>query len=90
MNKMDVNGQNDLKLLNIYILQPIENYGATTIDEVFTGSCMTHLDHVRSAARLVDGELYAKTRLWVTPTTRLDQEHIPRERCTELVPAGNT
>jgi len=29
MNKMDLNKQNAFKLLNIYILQPIENYAGT-------------------------------------------------------------
>jgi len=50
-----------------------------TIDEAFIGSCMTHLSHLQSAARLMDGEPYAEARLWVAPSTRMDRDAVQKE-----------
>jgi aconitate hydratase 2/2-methylisocitrate dehydratase len=60
-------------------VQLLEECAGTAIDEVFIGSCMTHLEHLRSASRLFSGEGYATSRLWVAPTTRLDRETIKQE-----------
>lgn len=49
------------------------------IDEAFIGSCMTHLSHLQSAARLLAGEPYAKARLWMAPSTRMDRNAIQKE-----------
>jgi aconitate hydratase 2/2-methylisocitrate dehydratase len=49
------------------------------IDEAFIGSCMTHLSHLQSAARLLAGEKYAEARLWVAPSTRMDRDAIQNE-----------
>jgi len=49
------------------------------IDEAFIGSCMTHLTHLQSAARLMDGEPYAEARLWVAPSTRMDRDTVQQE-----------
>ena len=49
------------------------------IDEAFIGSCMTHLSHLQSAARLLAGEQYAEARLWMAPSTRMDRDAIQRE-----------
>ena len=49
------------------------------IDEAFIGSCMTHLTHLQAAARLLAGEQYAKARLWVAPSTRMDRDAVKRE-----------
>ena len=49
------------------------------IDEAFIGSCMTHLSHLQSAARLLAGEQYAEARLWVAPSTRMDRDAIQNE-----------
>ncbi len=46
------------------------------IDEVFIGSCMTHLDHFRMAARLLDGHRGLPTRLWIAPPTRMDARQL--------------
>ena len=60
-------------------VQLLEECAGTAINEVFIGSCMTHLDHLRSASRLFSGEGYATSRLWVAPTTRLDRDVIKQE-----------
>jgi len=49
------------------------------IDEAFIGSCMTHLSHLQSAARLLAGEDYAEARLWLAPSTRMDRDAIRQE-----------
>lgn len=49
------------------------------IDEAFIGSCMTHLSHLQSAARLLADEQYAEARLWMAPSTRMDRDAIQRE-----------
>lgn len=65
------NDPDDVKLLS-------EVAGAR-IDEAFVGSCMTHLDHLRVAARLLDSGKYAESRLWVAPATRMDRDAIQAE-----------
>jgi aconitate hydratase 2/2-methylisocitrate dehydratase len=49
------------------------------IDEAFIGSCMTHLSHLQSAARLLAGEQYAEARLWLAPSTRMDRDALKQE-----------
>lgn len=65
------NDPDDVKLLS-------EVAGAR-IDEVFIGSCMTHMDHLRNAARLLEGRGHAKGVLWITPATRMDEATIKEE-----------
>jgi aconitate hydratase 2/2-methylisocitrate dehydratase len=48
------------------------------IDEVFIGSCMTHIGHYRAAARLLEGKGQVPGKLWICPPTRMD-EHALRE-----------
>ncbi|SDP36420.1 bifunctional aconitate hydratase 2/2-methylisocitrate dehydratase [Desulforhopalus singaporensis] len=50
-----------------------------TVEEAFIGSCMTHMSHLQRAAILLDGEKYAKARLWIAPSTRLDREAVRKE-----------
>lgn len=57
----------------------LEDCAGTPIDEVFIGSCMTHMEHLRSALTIFSGEGYSKSRLWVAPTTRLDRERLKQE-----------
>jgi len=74
------NDPDDVKVLS-------EVAGAA-IDEAFIGSCMTHLSHLRAASQLlVDG--YAESRIWVAPSTRLDQDVLKREgRLSVFAQAG--
>ena len=65
------NDPDDVKLLS-------EVAGAR-VDEAFVGSCMTHLDHLRVAAKLTGGGSYAESRFWVAPATRLDRDAIQAE-----------
>ena len=65
------NDPDDVKLLS-------EVAGAK-IDEAFVGSCMTHLDHLRVAASLIEGGDYAESRFWLAPATRLDRDAIQAE-----------
>jgi aconitate hydratase 2/2-methylisocitrate dehydratase len=60
-------------------VRPLGEVAGATIDEAFIGSCMTHLSHLRNAARLLRGESYAVSRLWLAPATRMDRDAIQRE-----------
>ena len=60
-------------------VRPLSEVAGDRIDEAFIGSCMTHLSHIQAASRLLAGEPYAKARLWVAPSTRMDLEAVKRE-----------
>lgn len=49
------------------------------IDEAFVGSCMTHLSHLQTASKILDGGGYAEAKMWVAPATRLDRDIIQAE-----------
>jgi aconitate hydratase 2/2-methylisocitrate dehydratase len=65
------NDPDDVRLLS--------EVAGTPIDEAFIGSCMTHLSHLQSAARLFKDAPYAVSRLWITPATRMDRQAIAQE-----------
>ncbi|MGE4558925.1 MAG: bifunctional aconitate hydratase 2/2-methylisocitrate dehydratase [Desulfobulbus sp.] len=60
-------------------VRPLSEVAGTAIEEAFIGSCMTHLSHLQAAARLLRGEPYAASRLWLAPSTRMDRDAIQRE-----------
>lgn len=60
-------------------VRPLSAVAGTVIDEAFIGSCMTHLAHLRAAARLLQDEPYAQSRLWLAPSTRMDLDTIQAE-----------
>lgn len=60
-------------------VRPLSEVAGTAIDESFIGSCMTHLSHLRAAARLLRDEPYAISRLWIAPSTRMDRDLVQRE-----------
>ena len=65
------NDPDDVKLLS--------EVAGTKIDEVFIGSCMTNIGHFRAAGKIWDGETYPKTKLWMTPPTRMDEMQLMSE-----------
>lgn len=65
------NDPDDVRLLS--------EVAGTQIDEVFVGSCMTHLTHLQAASQILQGEAYAKAQLWVAPSTRMDRDAIQKE-----------
>lgn len=60
-------------------VRPLSEVAGTAINEAFVGSCMIHLEHLRRAARLMAGEGYAESRMWLAPATRLDRDVIQAE-----------
>jgi aconitate hydratase 2/2-methylisocitrate dehydratase len=60
-------------------VRPLSVVAGATIDEAFIGSCMTHLSHLQAAARLLAGKPYAKARMWLAPSTRMDRDAITAE-----------
>ena len=57
-------------------VRPLSLVSGTKIDEAFVGSCMTHLSHYLRVADLLRGESYPESRLWIAPSTRMDNEAI--------------
>ncbi len=49
------------------------------IDDVFIGSCMTHIGHFRAAAEILDGEGFANVNLWICPPTKMDEVQLKKE-----------
>ena len=50
------------------------------VDEVFIGSCMTNIGHFRAAGKLLEqNKAPLKTRLWMSPPTKMDQEQLMEE-----------
>ncbi|WP_300669429.1 bifunctional aconitate hydratase 2/2-methylisocitrate dehydratase [Desulfoluna sp.] len=60
-------------------VKPLSEVAGTQVEEVFIGSCMTHIGHFRAAAALLDGEGEVPVRLWMTPPTMMDQAQLRRE-----------
>ena len=65
------NDPDDVKLLS-------EGAG-DKIDEVFIGSCMVNIGHFRAAGKIFDKAGYPKTRIWLTPPTKMDEIQLKRE-----------
>jgi aconitate hydratase 2/2-methylisocitrate dehydratase len=65
------NDPDDVKLLS--------EVSGSRIDEIFIGSCMTNIGHFRAAGKIFEGEGYLKTRIWLTPPTKMDKSQLMRE-----------
>jgi len=65
------NDPDDVKLLS--------EVSGDIIDEVFIGSCMTNIGHFRAAGKIFEGAGYLKTRIWLTPPTKMDASQLKRE-----------
>ncbi len=58
----------------------LSDVAGVKVDEVFIGSCMTNIGHFRAAGKLLDqyeGDL--KTRLWMSPPTKMDEAQLKEE-----------
>ncbi|TAF31023.1 MAG: bifunctional aconitate hydratase 2/2-methylisocitrate dehydratase [Oscillatoriales cyanobacterium] len=49
------------------------------VEEVFVGSCMTNIGHYRATAKVLEGAGEVKTRLWICPPTRMDEQQLKEE-----------
>jgi aconitate hydratase 2/2-methylisocitrate dehydratase len=49
------------------------------VQEVFLGSCMTNIGHYRATAKVLEGAGAVKTRLWISPPTRMDEHQLKDE-----------
>ncbi len=61
---------------NVKVISDVEN---TNIDEVFIGSCMTNIGHYRAAAKILEGSGKTKSKLWICPPTKMDEEILKSE-----------
>lgn len=60
-------------------IKQLSTVAGQEIDEVFVGSCMTHLDHYRQVAALIDGKGPLPVRFWICPPTRMNAEILREE-----------
>ncbi len=60
-------------------VKPLSEVAGDRIDEVFIGSCMVNIGHFRAAGRIWDKAAYPKTRIWITPPTKMDEVQLRRE-----------
>lgn len=60
-------------------VKPLSAVAGDKLDEVFIGSCMVNIGHFRAAGRIFDKAPYAKTRIWITPPTKMDEIQLKKE-----------
>ncbi len=60
-------------------VKEISEVANTKIDEVFIGSCMTNIGHYRAAAKILEGAGNIKSKLWICPPTKMDEETLKKE-----------
>ena len=60
-------------------VKEISEVANTNIDEVFIGSCMTNIGHYRAAAKVLEGIKTLKSKLWICPPTKMDEEILRKE-----------
>jgi len=60
-------------------VKEITDVANTNIDEVFIGSCMTNIGHYRAAAKILEGVQNLKSKLWICPPTKMDEETLKDE-----------
>ncbi|MGD0782505.1 MAG: bifunctional aconitate hydratase 2/2-methylisocitrate dehydratase, partial [Candidatus Aminicenantales bacterium] len=60
-------------------VKPLSAVAGDRLDEVFIGSCMVNIGHFRAAGRIFDKAPYAKTRIWITPPTKMDEIQLKKE-----------
>ena len=57
-------------------IKPLSEVTGEKIDEIFIGSCMTNLSHFRNVASVLRKEGKSASKLWISPPTRLVEEHL--------------
>ena len=65
------NDPDDAKLLS--------EVAGNVIEEVFIGSCMTNIGHLRAASKLLEGKRDIPVKLWVAPPTKMDADELTKE-----------
>ena len=61
-------------------VRPLSAVQGTRIDDVFLGSCMTHVGHFRAAGALWSADARnGAARTWLCPPTRMDQDQLKEE-----------
>ncbi|MGL1936682.1 MAG: bifunctional aconitate hydratase 2/2-methylisocitrate dehydratase [Fibrobacterales bacterium] len=62
------NDPDDVKLLS--------EVAGDTVDDVFIGSCMTNIGLFRAAGKILEGNGFAESQLWVCPPTKMDEKQL--------------
>ena len=57
-------------------IKPLSVAASAKIDEVFIGSCMIDIAHLESASKIIEKAGSIKSKLWITPPTRLIEKSL--------------
>jgi aconitate hydratase 2/2-methylisocitrate dehydratase len=61
-------------------VRPLSEIAGTPVQDVFIGSCMVNVGHLRAAAEIWKGSKFNPgVRTWVCPPTRMDQQELKEE-----------
>ena len=60
-------------------VKPLSEVTGDRIDEAFIGSCMINIGQLRAVGRIFDKAAYPKTRIWITPPTKMDEIQLRKE-----------
>ncbi len=60
-------------------VKTLSEVAGAKIDEVFIGSCMTNMGHLRAASKLLEGKRDMPVKLWVAPPTKMDAKQLTEE-----------
>ena len=61
------------------------------IDEVFIGSCMTNIGHFRATGDLLQDDMITlKSKLWIAPPTKMDEQQLKDEGYYDIFRKKNT
>lgn len=60
-------------------VRPLSSVSGTKIDEVFIGSCMTHIGHYRAASELLKDATKTEALLWIAPPTKIEEACLVKE-----------
>jgi aconitate hydratase 2/2-methylisocitrate dehydratase len=71
---------------NVKLLSAVAN---DPVQEVFVGSCMTNIGHYRATSKVLEGAGVVKTRLWICPPTRMDEQQLKQEGVYKIFVGAN-
>ena len=67
----------------------LSDVAGENIDEVFIGSCMTNIGHFRTTGRLLKDHSSLKSKLWISPPTKMDEQQLIEEGYYEIYTRNN-
>ncbi len=66
-------------------VKPLSEVAGAEIDEVFTGSCMTHRGHFETLSNVVENSGNVETVLWMAPPSRMDRASLEKTGSCDIL-----